>query len=149
MTGSEQDGEDVAQEVFLTLWRNPGAYVPDRGPIRAFLLGVTRNLVLKRWRSQRLAAAVEELDMDALSCVPVDLLQLERREAIASAVARLPFLQREALVLAEYEDLSLAEIAAVTGAGLPGVKSRLSRARQNLRRMLAKLILAEKGANIA
>jgi len=53
-------------------------------------------------------------------------------------------LQREALVLAEYEELSLDEISRATGADLAAVKSRLHRARENLRRMLAPL-LAQKG----
>jgi RNA polymerase sigma-70 factor, ECF subfamily len=137
MLGSEQDAEDVAQEVFLALWRNPRAYDSERGAMRSFLLGITRNLVLKRWRSCRPA---EELDADMLACAPVDLLTQERAEAIAAAVARLPLLQREAVVLAEYEDLPIAEIAAVTNADLAAVKSRLHRARQNLKRMLAGLI---------
>ena len=70
---------------------------------------------------------------------------MERRQAVAIAVGQLPVLQREALVLAEYEDLSLEEIAGITGADIAAVKSRLHRARQNLRRMMAALLDEPRG----
>jgi RNA polymerase sigma factor (sigma-70 family) len=60
-------------------------------------------------------------------------------------VAALPPLQRDALILSEYEDMSLEEIAQATGAEIAAVKSRLHRARENLRRLLAPL-LETKGA---
>ena len=60
-------------------------------------------------------------------------------EIVAGAVRELPPLQREALILAEYEGLSLEEIAQAVEAEVGTVKSRLHRARENLRRMLAPL----------
>ena len=102
--------------------------------MRAFLLGIARNLVLKRWRDER---PHQPLDDDASVCMPLDVAGQERAEAVAMAVLTLPPLQREAVVLAEYEEMSLEEIAQATGAELAAVKSRLHRARQNLRRMLA------------
>ena len=68
-----------------------------------------------------------------------------RAVAVEKAILMLPPLQREAVVLAEYEEMSLEEIAHGTAADLAAVKSRLHRARQNLRRMLAPL-LESKGA---
>ena len=65
---------------------------------------------------------------------------LERSEAVKKAVLLLPLLQREALILAEYEEMSLEDISKTTGAELAAVKSRLHRARQNLRRMLAPFV---------
>jgi RNA polymerase sigma-70 factor, ECF subfamily len=59
---------------------------------------------------------------------------------VALAVAALPPIQRETLILSEYEELSLVEIAQANGAELAAVKSRLHRARMNLRRMLAPLL---------
>lgn len=137
MTGSSSAAEDVVQDCFVALWRRPDAYRPERGAIRAYLLGTARNLVLKRWRDERPSDPIEE---DEFISPPVDLVNLERAEAVATAVQLLPPLQREALILAEYEDLSLQEIADVTGADLAAIKSRLHRARQNLRRMLAPLL---------
>ena len=137
MTGSAAAAEDIAQDCFLALWRNPRCYDPARGTIRAFLLGVTRNLVLKRWRAER---PQEPLTDDVSICGPLDPAGEERAATIARAVATLPPLQREAILLAEYEEMSLEEIAGATGAELAAVKSRLHRGRENLRAMLAPLL---------
>jgi RNA polymerase sigma-70 factor (ECF subfamily) len=136
MTGSRPIAEDVVQECYLALWRRPGAYDPRRGGVRSFLLGIARNLILKRWRDER---PHEELDAESSVCQPVDLPAGERAEFVAKAVAMLPPLQREALILAEYEEMPLEEIARSTGVELAAAKSRLHRARQNLRRLLAPL----------
>jgi RNA polymerase sigma-70 factor (ECF subfamily) len=144
MTGSISIAEDVVQDSFLALWKKPEAFDPTRGTMRAFLIGVARNLVLKRLRRER---QHEILSDDSLVCEPVDLVGRERAESVAIAVQALPPLQREALVLAEYEELSLEEIATATEAELAAVKSRLHRARENLRRMLAPLLEMEGAAN--
>ena len=141
MTGSEAAAEDVVRDCFLALWRNSAAYHPDRGTLRAFLLGVARKLLLKRWRRERPHDALED---DSSLCPPADLEGRERAEQVARAVQMLPPLQREAVILAEFEDMHLDEIARATGADIAAVKSRLHRARQNLRRCLAPL-LEEKG----
>jgi RNA polymerase sigma-70 factor, ECF subfamily len=138
MTGSRSAAEDIVQECFMALWRKPEAYDPRRGKLRAFLLGVARNLVLKRWRDARPHEALDEtLGDEMLICLPLDIAENERAEAVERAVLALPQLQREVVVLAEYEEMSLEEIAQATGAEIAAVKSRLHRARQNLRRMLA------------
>ena len=113
----------------------------DRSGLRAFLLGIARNLILKRWRDEHPHDSLEE---DSSICEPADLLGQERAEMVARAVQMLPPLQREAIILAEYEDLTLEEIARATESAVASVKSRLHRGRANLRRMLAPL-LEEKG----
>lgn len=125
MTGSPEAAEDIAQEVFLTLARRPDAYDPARGPLRAFLLGTARNQARKRFRDEQRWDVLEDDDFVVAPAVQVDVA-----DAVAAAVQALPPLQREALILAEYEDLSLEEIAGA-------VKARLHRARENLRRALA------------
>jgi RNA polymerase sigma-70 factor (ECF subfamily) len=65
------------------------------------------------------------------------LLDGELSEVVRRAIDDLPPLQREALVLFEYEELPLAEIATIVGADVGTVKSRLHRARQRLRKQLA------------
>ena len=52
MTGSPETAEDIAQDCFLQLLKSPGHYDGARGPVRAWLLGVARNLILKRWRAE-------------------------------------------------------------------------------------------------
>ena len=140
MTGSSSTAEDVVQECFLALWRKPQGYDRNRGTLRAFLLGIARNLVLKRWRDEHEHEALED---ESFVCAPVDLAREERSESVARAVQMLPPLQRETLILAEYEEMSLEEIAVATQAELAAVKSRLHRARVNLRRMLAPLLEAK------
>lgn len=137
MTGSQAAAEDVVQDCFTALWRKPEAYEPGRGALRAFLLGMARNRVLKQWRDDR---PQEELEDDSAACEPVDLAEAERGEMVSAAIAKLPPLQREVVVLAEYEEMSLEQIADATGAEQAAVKSRLHRARQNLRRMLSGLL---------
>jgi RNA polymerase sigma-70 factor (ECF subfamily) len=134
MTGSPTAAEDLVQDCFLVLLGNPEAFDSRRGTLRSFLIGVTRNLSLKLLRDER---TFDELDDDDAACQPIDPDGLERNVIVARAVAALLPLQREALILAEYEELPLEEIARIVGAELAAVKSRLHRARENLRRMLA------------
>jgi RNA polymerase sigma-70 factor, ECF subfamily len=142
MTGSAAVAEDLVHDCFLMVWRNAAVYRADRGTMSSFLVGVTRNLALKRLQRER---PFNELEEDSAVCGPIDAAGRERGEMVAQAVAALPPLQREALILAEYEEMSLEEIARATGVELAAVKSRLHRARENLRRMLAPL-LETKGA---
>ncbi len=137
MTGLAPVSEDVVQEVFLALWRKPERYDWQRGSLRSFLLGIARNLILKRWRDER---PTEQIDSELFISLPLDLTDLERSEAVARAVQELPPLQREAVILAEYEEMPLQEIAAATGAELAAVKSRLHRGRENLKRLLTPLL---------
>src|SRR5260370_12352083 len=132
MTGSAAAAEDLVHDCFLMLWRNAAAYDRERGSLRSFLIGVTRNLALKRLRKER---PYDELEEETAICGPIDPAGRERGELVAHAVAALPPLQREALILAEYEEMPLEEIARASGVELAAVKSRLHRARENLRRM--------------
>jgi len=132
MTGSPEASEDIAQEVFLSLVRRPESYDPARGSLRAFLLGAARNQALKRFREEQRWDVLEEEDFAAAPVLHVDVV-----DAVAAAVQALPPLQREALILAEYEDLSLEEIARAVETEVGAVKARLHRARENLRKALA------------
>ena len=135
MCGSATAAEDIAQEAFLTLLRQPMRFDPARGSMRTFLLAIARNLALRRWREEH---RWDELDDQAVTPVLGIEIQ-ETADAVAAAVASLPHLQREVLILFEYEDLSLEEIARAVDAEVGTVKSRLYRARENLRRQLAPL----------
>jgi RNA polymerase sigma-70 factor (ECF subfamily) len=136
MSGSAAAADDITQDVFVTLLRHPRRFDPARGTLRAFLLGIARNLVLKRWRAEH---RFEPLDEDADAAEPVDLEHRDVGVVVGRAVRALPPLQREVLVLAEYEGLTLAEIARAVDADVGTIKSRLHRARENLRRALAPL----------
>ena len=137
LTGSGVAAEDLVHDCFLMLWRNGTIYDRERGTLRSFLIGVTRNLAWKRLRKER---AFDELEDDMIVGDPIDPVGRERGEMVEQAIAALPPLQREALILAEYEGMTLEEITRITGAEVAAVKSRLHRARENLRRMLAPLV---------
>jgi RNA polymerase sigma-70 factor (ECF subfamily) len=136
MTGTPAAAEDVAQELFLSLLRQPDRYDYSRGPVLPFLLGVARNLALKRWRGE---SRWSELEEEQFLAQPAAIESGEVSEIVGTAVHSLPPLQREVLILAEYEELSLEEIARVVQSEVGTVKSRLHRARENLKRMLASL----------
>ena len=136
MSGSAAAAEDITQDVFVGLLRHPDRFDPGRGTLRALLLGIARNLALKRWRKEH---RLEPLDDEAMAAEPVDLGRGEVGDLVGRAVGALGPLQREVVILAEYEGLTLAEIARAVDADVGTVKSRLHRARENLRRMLAPL----------
>lgn len=60
MTNSAAVAEDIAQDVFLSLLRQPARFDPARGPLRPYLLGVARHLVLKRWRDDDRWTALDD-----------------------------------------------------------------------------------------
>ena len=142
MLGSEALAEEVTHDCFLGLLKTPARFDPARGAaLRTYLYAAARNLSAKHFRRHGGDVSVEELE-GQLSSVERDgplrrLLDAELSEEVQRAVAALPPLQREVIVLFEYEELSLAEVAAVVGADTGTVKSRLQRARENLRRALA------------
>ncbi|HEY3837662.1 MAG TPA: RNA polymerase sigma factor [Bryobacteraceae bacterium] len=140
MTNSPTAAEDVVQEAFLALLRHPGRFDVRRGQLRSFLLGVARNVALKRWREEnRWDAFDDNPSAEQLAADPVDLTRAEAAQLVGDAVRALPPLQREVLVLAQYEGLSLEEIARMVEAEVGTVKARLHRARENLKRALAPL----------
>jgi RNA polymerase sigma-70 factor (ECF subfamily) len=144
MSSSAAAAEDITQEVFLALLGRPERFDPARGSLRAFLIGIARNLALKRWRDE---GRWDALDDEQFVAPPLNVEQSEIGELVGRAVQSLPPLQREAVILAEYEELSLAEIAGVVDAEIGTVKSRLHRGRENLRRMLAPLRVNAHGTN--
>jgi RNA polymerase sigma-70 factor, ECF subfamily len=136
MTASAPAAEDVAQETFLELIRKPQSFDRTR-PLRAYLLGVARNLVYRRWRTEQRFIPSDDLD-DTPAALP-DPSAATIAETIRTAVQALPPLQREAVLLFEYEGFTLEEIATIANVDTGTIKSRLHRARTSLRQILAPL----------
>jgi RNA polymerase sigma-70 factor (ECF subfamily) len=141
LVGSQAEAEDIAQECFLAMVRG-AAFDPNRGTLRTYLFGIARNLVFRRLR---ISGREAEVPTEAVAPTDVmsDLLAAERSELVARAVARLPLLQREALVLFTFEQLPLDEIARITAVDAGAVKSRLHRARESLRAALAPFLVRD------
>ncbi|MBL8239083.1 MAG: RNA polymerase sigma factor [Bryobacterales bacterium] len=127
LTGSPDAGEDITQECFLALAR--GNFEPGRGEARAYLFGAARRLACRRFRKLEREVELEEM---TVSPVHSDLPR-----AVGEAVAALPPMQREAVLLFTWEGFTLEEIAGMTGVDTGTIKSRLARGRETLRRTLA------------
>lgn len=134
LTGSAADAEDIVQECFLGLLRPECGFDPARTAMRTYLFGAVRNQALKRLRRREETDPREAPDRRTPE---VELLRGEIQEAVRRAIEKLPDTQREVLLLAHYEQLSLAEIAEITEIEVTAVKSRLQRARATLREILA------------
>jgi RNA polymerase sigma-70 factor (ECF subfamily) len=138
LLGSRAAAEDVMHDCFASVIANFHRFDPDRASLRTYLYAAARNLARKHLRDPDNDAPGELPEGLEAAPGPLDqLLDRELCDVVRTAVGDLPPVQREVLLLCEYEELSLAEIAAVVSADVGTVKSRLHRARANLRRMLA------------
>ena len=139
LLGSAAAAEDVAHDCFLSLIKEPGRFDPKKASLRTYLYAAARNLAAKRYHSAGRETGISELGNEPATEQPGPMSQIldsELAAEVAQAIAELPPLQREALVLFEYEEMSLAEIGAVVGADSNTVKARLFRAREKLRARL-------------
>jgi RNA polymerase sigma-70 factor (ECF subfamily) len=140
MLGSVEAAEDVVHDCFLGLIKEPGRFDSTKASLRTYLYAAARNQAAKRYLNSSRESGIEELPREpqmAAHLEPIrQVLDNELAGEVQRAIESLPPLQREALVLFEYEDLSLAEIGAIVGADSNAVKARLFRARDKLRARL-------------
>ena len=140
MLGSVEGAEDVVHDCFLGLIKEPGRFDSTKASLRTYLYAAARNQAAKRYLNSNREAGIEELPREPQMAAHLDpirqVLDNELAGEVQRAIESLPPLQREALVLFEYEDLSLAEIGAIVGADSNAVKARLFRARDKLRARL-------------
>lgn len=149
MLGSNSDVEDIAQQVFIRVWKSASRYVP-RAKFTTWLLKITRNLVFNELRRSKRHAHVPLQSEPGAEQIPLkdetnpapdaSLLETELQRAIEEAIMQLPESQRMALVLRRYEQLSYEQIAEVLDLSVPAVKSVLFRARTELRTRLSKYL---------
>lgn len=141
LLGASPQAEDVTHDCFLSLLRQPERFDPTRAALRTYLYAAARNLATKYFRQyDREVDDAEFAEEPRLAATEEPLRKLLNEELaveVGKAIASLPPLQREALVLFEYEELTLAEISIIVGAGTGTIKARLHRARERLRRELA------------
>jgi RNA polymerase sigma-70 factor, ECF subfamily len=151
MSGSSEVAEEVAQDVFLLLMREPGHYDAGRGALGPFLYGVARNHVRRQMRRRGMDVPVDEAaGQRAQGRAGEDVLgDLARRQAIATvrrAVLALPETYREAVVLCDLEELSYEQAAASLGCAVGTVRSRLHRGRALLVEKLKNAQASEESA---
>jgi RNA polymerase sigma-70 factor (ECF subfamily) len=128
--------EDITQDCFLAFMRAPERFDAARGAsLKTYLIASARNLAFKWIRDHGREWQIEEVE----TSIPAEPgTSAEISAAVESAIAALPPLQREALILFEYEGFTLDEIAAMAGVDAGTIKSRLHRGRERLRRVLAR-----------
>ncbi|TFV90270.1 sigma-70 family RNA polymerase sigma factor [Blastococcus sp. CT_GayMR20] len=136
--------EDVLQEVFLSVWRDPGAFDRGRGSVASWLLAVVHHKAVdavRREESQRRrqARAEDEMALDAPTAtrnVEDEAWARVVAERVRTALGALSAPQREALTLAYYGGYTQREVAALTGAPLGTVKTRMLAGMRRLREEL-------------
>ncbi|MDP8924043.1 MAG: sigma-70 family RNA polymerase sigma factor, partial [Chloroflexota bacterium] len=121
--------EEVVQETFLKLWQRPETYVPRRGRLLPWLLGVTHHRAVDRLRRRRLelrhSTGQAVFDVPAGTRDPFDeVFAGLRGEAVARALRTLPEAQRRAVELAFLRGLTHVEIADLLGEPLGTIKTR-------------------------
>ena len=137
MTGGAADSEDVAQEAFVKLWKNP-SQLREGAALRGWLMRVASNAVIdcsRKPRSPPLADAPEPPDPQARPDAPLDRAQAAR--LVDARIAGLPERQRLALSLVYFEGLTNIEAAAVMEVSVEALESLLSRARRSLKESLS------------
>lgn len=145
MCGSPEDAAEAAQEAFLAVWQGLGSFRGESS-FSTWLYRLASNAcvdLLRREGRHRAAAGPSlddrELNMDAADPAPTPQEAAERtelRERIEEGLRRLPEEYRQVLILREMHQLSYEEIAAALCLDLGTVKSRISRGRQRLRKIL-------------
>jgi RNA polymerase sigma-70 factor, ECF subfamily len=146
MLGNSEDGHDVAQMVFIRVWKSAPRYEPS-AKFTTWLFTIMRNLVFNEMRRRGRKREIS-LDEPTLDDQPRDLpdvatiapdaqtAQTELEKAIDEAIAALPEKQRLAVVMRRYQETPYEELCEVLGMSLPALKSLLFRARAELRKKL-------------
>jgi RNA polymerase sigma-70 factor, ECF subfamily len=157
-TGSASDAEDLTQEVFLKMFRNLSSFDPAKGGFTTWLTTLTRNLLVDNYRRSRMDRASDSLDetyggeddgsggptkaerlADTRPSQEHHVAGLELRAQIQQALAQVSPDLREAVILRDLEDMDYKEIAEILGVPQGTVKSRISRGRSELARLLKRI----------
>ena len=154
MLGDDLDAEDLAQQVFIRVWKSAPRWEPT-AKFSTWIFKITRNLVYNEFR-RRGRHPVQSLDRKVgsdeddprplqvadpgVKTPDTALLDNEMQAAIQRAIDELPEAQRMAIVLRRYDDIPYEEIGEILDLSVPAVKSLLFRARTELRKKLAQYL---------
>ena len=133
-------GDDIVQDTFLAVLREPARFDAARGSVAAYLLGIARHRVLKRMSLRAEDLALDDAGTSALAIQPTVLDDMSRERAAAAlreAIASLPPAFREAIVLCDIEEMDYSVAALVMQCPIGTVRSRVHRGRALLSIKLA------------
>jgi RNA polymerase sigma-70 factor (ECF subfamily) len=138
VTGSQEEAEEVVQDVFWQIWKGGARYDPARGRFTSWLFAIARSRCLDRLRARRRRSLsdspVDETTTPASAETPeVGAYLAERRERVQRALGELPEPQKQAIELSFFRGLSHSEIADQLGEPLGTVKSRIKMAMEKLK----------------
>ena len=141
--------EDVTQEVFLRLWRQPASFDPQRGRFISWISSVARNRALDELRKLSRRRGAEDQTEEAVLDLPDDArgedpqeeaILAEERDRVRAALAELPPAQRQVIELAYFSGLTQVEIAERTGDPLGTIKTRVRLGMRKLREALTDFV---------
>jgi len=135
--GNTTAAEDVLQEVFLQLWRNPQAFDADRGRLPAWLAVIARNRAIDHLRKRPPEDDIEDLAISTGVNLENTTAQRLAVDKVRGVLAQLPAEQRRLLELAFFEGMTHSEIAAKTGEALGTIKTRIRTGLLALRKAFA------------
>ncbi|HLJ89496.1 MAG TPA: sigma-70 family RNA polymerase sigma factor [Candidatus Angelobacter sp.] len=135
--GNTAEAEDVLQEVFLQLWRNPQAFNAERGRLPAWLAVITRNRAIDHLRKRPMEEDVEELSIAVDDDLAETASQRQAADKVRTVLSQLPLAQRQALEFAFFEGMTHTEIAEKTGEPLGTIKTRIRAGLLALRKAFA------------
>lgn len=128
--------EDVMQEIFFQVWRNPGAFVSGRGSLGAWLAVMARNRAIDSLRRRRPTDSVDDVVLASNSDLGSEVERNRMMEKVRGVLKDLPMEQQKSVELAFFEGLTHSEIAAKTGDPLGTVKTRIRSALITLRKAI-------------
>ena len=126
--------EDVLQEVFMQIWRNPDGFVATRGSLGGWLAVVARNRSIDALRRKRPTEQVDDMALASNYNLADEAERNSLMEKARGAIHLLPTEQRKTLEMAFFDGLTHSEIAEMTGDPLGTVKTRIRSALTSLRK---------------
>lgn len=135
-----QSDSELAQDISQQCWLNLMQYAQSyqaQSSVKTWLFAIGRNLLIDEFRRQQRWQGSDEVDLlvDPKPSTQHVLQQAQKQHKLSQAIASLPFVQREALML-QLEEFSVEQISEITQANIETVKTRLRYARQNLKHLL-------------
>jgi len=153
-TGSAENADDLAQEVFIKIYRTLTSFDPDRGAFTTWVTTMTRNLLVDHFRKTKQERATDSLDaglgdeddsatlgdriQDAAPSADDRIQRRETQEMVQKAIQKLSPELREAVILRDLQDMDYKDIASALKVPEGTVKSRINRGRMELAKILSR-----------